>query len=73
VTRSGMSMRMARALETLDEQAVPETPAARLEWVMELVLGPTMYDDNDRPTGERGAPMITWEQAAKLLRGEVPS
>ena len=41
--------------------------AGRLQFVMRLLQGEPLYDEDGEPTGEYGPGLITKEQAAKLL------
>jgi hypothetical protein len=45
------------------------TVAGRLEFVMTLLVGFPVYDDDGEPTGEYTGPMISEETARNLLEG----
>jgi hypothetical protein len=46
---------------------LPKTLAARFEFATEMLLGPVIVDEDGRPTGERGAPLITREQYLEMV------
>lgn len=50
---------------------LPQTPAGRVAWVADMLGGRPIVDDEGRPTGETSGPLITKEQAAKLL--DIPA
>jgi len=43
------------------------TAEAKLQMIMELLGGQSIYDDLGQPTGEKTAQLITEEQAKQLL------
>jgi len=65
--KSGMAMRME--MKAFPPGSLPETPAARLEMIMLLLRGFPVVDEDGNETGEYTGPMITEEQAKKLLDG----
>lgn len=56
------------AIQASSPSNLPTTPAARVQAVFEL-LQPEVVDDEGRPTGEFGPPLISKELARKLLEG----
>lgn len=56
-----------RADADLPKPSLPKTLAGRIECISEWLAGPALVDDNGEPTGERGAPLITREQAVRLM------
>jgi hypothetical protein len=47
--------------------AMPKDLAGRLAFVEYLLAGAEIYDENGDTTGERTAPLITKEEALRLL------
>jgi len=47
--------------------SLPKTPAARLQFIADMMLGLPLHDADGNPTGERLPPMITKEQAREML------
>ena len=62
--------RKALGIRAYPPSQLPETVAGRLELIHEWMSPQPIYDqDTGEPTGEYSEPLITKEQAAKLMEG----
>lgn len=57
------------AMRVFSPSQLPSTPAGRLEQVLAWLQPQPIYDDEGEPTGKYSEPIITLEQAVKLLDG----
>lgn len=64
-SRVGLSSRLA--MRAFPVSSLPTTIAGRVACIMEWLEGIPIYDEYGYPTGERTAPLITKEQALRLL------
>jgi hypothetical protein len=57
------------AMSVFPESKLPETPAGRMEFIVDLLVGFPIVDENGEPTGEYTGPVITKATARRLMKG----